>query len=120
MESLKFSRCQGVWSNNLKNMLLNNPSLKVLTFSILEDFCDDLLFFIGATCKQLEFLSIGGGFNFTHLLEFAEAHSEAAGASSIVKLYAPSKNDSYLFLFCELILSEHFSWTDKFNGSSRL
>ena len=102
MESLHFSGCLGIRSDNFMNMLLNNPSIKALTLRTL-DFCDDLLPFIGANCKQLEFLCIEEEcrFNFTHLLAFAEAHRAAVGASSIVKLSARSKKD-FLFLSSEI------------------
>ena len=97
IERLSFGQCEGLFCDNLKNMLLNNQSLKDLSLCKLEDFSDDLLLFIGANCKQLEFLSIGDnrGFNFTHLLAFAEAHRAAVGASSIVKISARSKKDFF-------------------------
>ena len=101
IERLHLGQCDGLWSVNLKIMLINNSSIKALTLCTLVDFCEDLLPFIGANCKQLEFLSIGENrrFNFTHLLAFAEAHSEAAGSSSIIKLSAPSKKDHFAFIY---------------------
>ena len=95
IERLYFGQCKGLFCENLKNMLLNNPSLTDLSLCTLEDFCDDLLPFIGANCKQLEFLSIGDnrGFNFTHLLAFAEAHRAAVGASSIVRISTDCKSN---------------------------
>ena len=87
---LDFKYTMGMWKHNIVSMLQKNESVAMLGLPDFPGPTNELLAFIGKTCKKLEFLNLSScrSFNYKDILDFAQAHSKVCNPSKEVIIFA--------------------------------